>query len=155
MKTRAWLLYFLFLPPLSLALIAFSFLIAEPFPTILMPGFSSARDLNSEETSLERELFVIGQGTDDEVLVTPLQFAELDFTQSQASPIVDGIIREHASNDPELLDWTSERLVRIVGEEHCGQSVVVVTETVTTNSQTTEIIRNQTLGTIDLGRLQC
>lgn len=154
MHDREWTTYFLVLPIFTMAILLLSLLYKEPFPTLLMPGFSGASDISQTE-SIQRRVFVVGPDDSNESLVTAFEFAQLDFTLSQGSPIINGIIRESPQRDPELDDWIHGRLERLLPSERCGEAVVLIVEDVAVTPDRNEFVRLETVESYDLGELRC
>lgn len=144
--------YFILTPVLTLAILAMSLVAEEPYPTLLMPGFSSANDLDEIET-IDRKVFVIGSA-EAQVRVSVLEFAQIDFTQSQASPIINGILREAPDLDPELAAWVHARLASLVSQQLCGEPVSVRIEHVALPVGDPAVVE-RTEVSHDLGVLQC
>ena len=107
-------LYFLLLPILTVAWLGVTFAVQEPFPTLVMPGFGRSPEI-SELTTFERSVFLVGDDADDRSEVTSLEFSNLDFTQSQSLPLIDGIQRELPDLDPELQAWMVPLEPEVVG----------------------------------------
>ena len=146
-------LYFLLLPILTVAWLGVTFAVQEPFPTLVMPGFGRSPEI-SELTTFERSVFLVGDDADDRSEVTSLEFSNLDFTQSQSLPLIDGIQRELPDLDPELQAWIHQRLAEIV-PARCGETVEFRRETVRVDEEEAIVAIDPPLESHVIGALQC
>ena len=153
MRNNIWRGFFLVIPFLTVALIGVTFTVGEPFPTLLMPGFSRANEL-SESPSFERVVFVVGEEASQQTYVSAVEFAQIDFGQSQSLPIMNGIRDQLPDLDSELRSWVHERLARLVPDQ-CDESVEIRFEQVTLNNADSEFETLQVLEAHSLGRLRC
>ncbi len=145
------LLFFLAVPVLTAAVMVFSLLFEEPFPTLLMPSFNRAAAAESQ--TFERTSFFIGTG-EEAIEVTAVEFAERDFTQSQATPITDELLEDLPLSEQSLIPWVFERLADIA-PNGCGFDVELRQERVRIDRNSREFIAVEVVESRPLGTLEC
>lgn len=154
---KKWLLPFIGAPVLSLVFLVATFLVEEPFPTLLMPGFSHAVDVE-ETTSFDRLIFVVGSDDQEtpggQEVITSVEFAQIDLTQSQALPVIRGVLRELQAGDPELEDWVHERLALLLPGS-CGNTVELRSEAVAVSHGDSSFSTTNVEQSVAIGPLRC
>lgn len=145
--------YLLLLPALTLAMLLMTYTVREPFPTLVMPGFAPAVSLD-DISGFERSIFVIGDDGAAPSSVGALDFATIDFSQSRALPLIDGVRRELPDLDEELDDWIHERLASIV-PDRCGEAVRLQREVVHLDGENRMLVVDEVIESYELGALRC
>ena len=148
-------LAFLFaVPLLTIALLVFAFFEEEPYPTLLMPAFAEATSVESD-LLVDRGVLVVESFSGEARTITALEFASIDFGQSQAVPIMSGIIAQAPDMSQELNQWIHHRVAELVSVTRCGANLSLRNQQVRVNSEdrSLEIVGSQLLH--DFGGLIC
>ena len=133
-------------------MLGFKFAFFEPYPSLLMPGFTTAKDVDELDT-VQRTSFSIG--TEDPVIVTSLEFATLDFSISHAGPIMSAMVDAAGTPDNELTMWVGQRISQLVPPERCGQPIELRVESLRVQPDQQEPDEPTLLERFSFGEVPC